>query len=201
MPTCLDCGIRVPPVEDWERVNGCRVKPCMCGAPKEAIKVARREQDMRAYRATIRRIAMSPLPSRLIVRDAMDGRCDLTHMGISALESRYGPQWEVWHKIPNPRLWARVRDDIMAEIGGPDADSRREMKYSCDERRCAMQLVGLLGLSLRTAWRYRGSGISTPKEDFHGWGTGLPSYDSFYDSHRMYEFLRTGKVGVPVPSE
>ena len=93
MPTCLDCGIRVPSIEDWDRVNGRRVKPCMCGAPKESIKAALREQNMRAYRATIRRIAMSPLPSRLIVRNAMEGQCDLTYMGICALESQYGQQW------------------------------------------------------------------------------------------------------------
>ena len=201
MPTCLDCGIRVPPVEDWDRVNGRKVKPCMCGASKEAIAEALAGQRMDAYHATIRRISQSHLPSRLIVRNAMEGQCDLTYMGICALESQYGQQWEVWHKVPNPRLWARVRQDVVAELGGPAADIAREMKYSREEHRCALQLTGLLGIPFRTAWKYRGSGIPTPQEDFNGWGTGLPSYDSFYDSHRMYEFLRTGKVGVPVPSE
>ena len=106
MPACLRCGLRVPPVEEWVRENGRRIKPCGCGLPDEECRDALYSQGEHIYYDLVRRWARYGLTSKEIVFKVNAAGNHEWDRVVTTMRRRYG-----WGP-DDPRVWAQFWNDL-----------------------------------------------------------------------------------------
>jgi hypothetical protein len=131
---------------------GRRVKPCACGLPAEQRREALAAQKKSQYESVIAELLRTSWPVSALLRVVARGNSDTIYMATGYLDIMYGDRWLVNDKrIPNPRLWAQLRDDLIAAMGGEEENTRREAHYAKLLALACHKLAHALGIDERYA--------------------------------------------------